>query len=108
MKIPLVQGDTLPYINIVLTTQPDNAPLDVSDPSVVVRVYFYDAEAGTALSTIVCEKVSPTEGKVRFCFDNGVLDVPEGAYEGEVEIDFDGRTQTIFETLKFIVRSQIS
>jgi hypothetical protein len=72
-------------------------------------VYFRTAGSTSILSTITCEKVDGgTTGVVRFNFPNGVLDVEPGLYEGEVEIDFDGQIQTVYEVLKFNVRSQFA
>jgi hypothetical protein len=47
-------------------------------------------------------------GRVRFNFPNNTLDVAPGPYEGEVEIDYDGEQQTIYEVLKFNVRAQFA
>lgn len=105
-KIKLVQGDDLPWIRLTLTDPATGSPINISDPGVVVRVHFRAAETDEILSTILCEKVG--SGIVRFNFSNGVLDVEPGLYEGEVEIDFDGQTQTVFDVLKFNVRSQFA
>lgn len=105
-KIKLVQGDELPYINLVLTSCVSGMPIDVSNQSTVVRVFFRSALGYPELATIVCEKIDPANGKVRFNFSGGVLDVEPGAYEGEIEINFDGQTQTIYDTLKFVVRKR--
>jgi hypothetical protein len=108
-KIKLVQGDNLPYIRLTLTDPNTGSSIDLSDPDVIVRVYFRATGSDTVLSTILCEKVSGgTAGVVRFNFPNGVLDVDPGAYEGEVEIDFEGQKQTVFEVLKFSIRSQFN
>ncbi len=105
-RIKLVQGDELPYVNLTLTSSDTGSPIDVSGSAVVVRVYFRAANSSQRLSSIICEKVDPTNGKVRFNFIGGVLDVNPGAYEGEIEIDFDGLTQTLYDILKFTVRAQ--
>lgn len=108
-KIKLVQGDNLPYIRLTLTDPTTGEPLVLSSPQVVVRVYFRAANTTTVLSTLQCEKVdNGATGQVRFNFPNGVLDVEPGLYEGEVEVDFDGQTQTVYEVLKFNVRSQFA
>lgn len=106
-RINVVQGDTLPYINLELTKS-DGTALDVSDPSISVQVLFRAAGSTTTLSTITCTKTNGgSDGKVRFNFDNGVLSVNPGAYEGEVIIGFGGgETQTIFDLLKFYVRQR--
>jgi hypothetical protein len=108
-KIKLVQGDNLPYIRLTLTDPATGAAINLSDAGVVVKVYFRAANTTTILNTLTCEKVSGgTTGQVRFNFPNGVLDVEPGLYEGEVEIDFDGQFQTVYEVLKFNVRSQFA
>jgi hypothetical protein len=108
-RIKLVQGDTLPNIRLTLTDPTTGSAINVSDPGVVVRVYFRAAGSATVLSTITCEKVDGgATGVVRFNFQNGVLDVEPGPYEGEVEIDFDGQIQTVYDVLKFNVRSQFA
>jgi hypothetical protein len=108
-RIKLVQGDNLPYVRLTLTDPADGTAIRIDDPDVIVRVYFRAAGSETVLSTILCEKVGDgTTGQVRFNFPDGVLDVEPGPYEGEVEIDFDGQTQTVYEVLKFNVRSQFA
>lgn len=108
-RIKLVQGDNLPYIKLTLTDPNTGVALNLSEPDVAVRVYFRAAGSSTVLSTIVCEKVDGgATGQVRFNFADGVLDVEPGPYEGEVEIDFDGQLQTVYEVLKFNVRSQFA
>ena len=108
-RIKLVQGDTLPYIKLTLTDPATGEAINVADADVVVRVYFRAAGSDTILSTIQCEKVGGgSTGIVRFNFGNGELDVEPGAYEGEVEIDFDGQIQTVYDVLKFNVRSQFA
>lgn len=108
-RIKLVQGDNLPYIRLTLTDPVTGEAINVSDASTIVRVYFRAAGSDTILNTITCEKVNGgTTGIVRFNFSNGVLDVDPGFYEGEVEIDFDGQFQTVYDVLKFNVRSQFA
>ena len=108
-KIKLVQGDNLPFVKLTLTDPLTGAAINLSDSSVVVRVYFRAANTTTVLNTIVCEKLSSgTTGEVRFNFASGVLNVEPGQYEGEVEIDFGGQKQTVYEVLKFSVRSQFA
>lgn len=81
-QIKLVQGDDLPYINISLTDSVTGAPINLSDSSIVVRVFFKSVLKKTVLATIVCEKTDPVLGKVRFNFSGGVLNVSPGTYAG--------------------------
>ena len=107
-KIKLVQGDNLPWIRLTLTDTATGNPIVVSDPDVTVRLHF-TTDAGEVLNTLVCEKLSGgSNNVVRFNFPDGVLDVEPGAYKGEVEIDFDGQIQTIYDVLKFQVRAQFA
>lgn len=108
-RIKLVQGDSLPYIKLTLTDPATGQAINVADADVVVRVYFRAAGSTTVLSTITCEKVDGgATGIVRFNFANGELDVEPGSYEGEVELDFEGQIQTVYDVLKFNVRSQFA
>jgi hypothetical protein len=114
-KIKLVQGDTLPYIKLTLTDPATGERINVSDADVVVRVYFRAAGTTTVLSTLTCQKVLETGGTiagdtgvVRFNFPVGALNVEPGLYEGEVEVDFDGQIQTVYDVLKFNIRSQFA
>lgn len=108
-KIKLVTGDNLPYVRLTLTDPTTGNPINVSNSDITVRVYFRAAGSETVLATIVCEKVNGgTNGVVRFNFPGTTLNVDPGLYEGEVEVDFDGQTQTIYETLKFVIREQFA
>jgi hypothetical protein len=108
-RIRLVQGDNLPFIKLSLADPTTGEAINVSDADVLVRVYFRAAGSTDVLATINCEKVDGgATGQVRFNFPSGVLDVEPGPYEGEVEIDFDGQIQTVYEVLKFNVRSQFA
>lgn len=106
-RIKLVKGDTLPYIYIYLT-KTDGSVLNIADPSITVKVLFQESGSTETLSTITCSKVGDgSTGAVRFNFDNGVLDVDPGSYEGEVVVDFGGgETETIYSPLKFYVRQR--
>tara|TARA_S200000501_G_scaffold216155_1_gene202834 strand:- start:8909 stop:9244 length:336 start_codon:yes stop_codon:yes gene_type:complete len=104
-KIKLVQGDSLPSIKLTLTDPTSGVALDLSDSTTVVKVYFRAVGSATVLSAITCTKVGGgTGGVVRFDFSGGVLNVPPGPYEGEIEISFSGQLQTVYDKLKFFVR----
>lgn len=105
-QIRLVQGDNLPYIRVALKNA-DETPLDVSDAAVVVK--FRAAGSTTTLSVIPCTFVTDgTDGLVVFNFPGTTLSVPAGSYEGEIEIDFTGQIQTVYNLLKFLVREDFS
>ena len=105
-RIKLVQGDTLPYIRLTLK-HADGEVMDVSAANVSLR--FRKRGTTTVLSTIVCTKPNNgTDGIVVFNFSGGILNVDPGYYEGEVEIDYSGTKQTVYNTLQFQVRAQFA
>jgi len=108
-KIKLVQGDSLPSIKLTLTDPTDGAVVDLSNPGTAVNVYFRAVGSTTVLSTLVCtNETDGTNGEVRFDFSGGALNVPAGPYEGEIEINFNGSLQTVYEKLKFYVREDFA
>lgn len=103
-KIKLVQGDNRPYIKLTLKDA-DGVPMNLS--ATTVRVYFRAVGTTTVLATIPCTLIgSGATGQVQFNFPGSTLDVPPGAYEGEVEVDFGGEIQTVYDVLRFQVRQQ--
>lgn len=103
--IRLVSGDERPVIVLTLTDDTTGAPIDLSAVSTTVSLKFRKAGTTTLLSTINCTKLSGgVGGQVQFYFGSGELDVDPGMYEGEVQINFAGDIQTVFETLRFTVR----
>jgi len=105
-QIRLVQGDNLPYIRVALKNA-DETPLDVSDATVVMK--FRAAGSTTTLSTIPCTFATDgVDGVIVFNFPGDTLNVPAGSYEGELEIDFTGQIQTVYNLLKFLVREDFS
>lgn len=105
-RIKLVQGDNRPYIRMTLR-QADGTAMNLQNATVVV--HFRRAGESTVLSTLACSKVNGgASGEVSFNFPGQTLNVEPGAYEGEIEIDFDGEKQTVYEVLKFTVRSQFN
>lgn len=108
-KIKLVQGDTLPIVRLTLTDPVTTNAINLSAGTTTVKVYFRQSGGTAILSTITCAKVNGgSTGQIQFDFSNNVLSVDPGAYEGEIEISFDGQKQTVYEVLKFNVREQFS
>lgn len=105
-RIRLVQGDNRPYIRLTLR-QADGVPMNLTDATVVV--YFRRAGEAAILATLPCTKVGGgATGEVSFNFPGNTLNVEPGAYEGEIEVNFDGEKQTVYEVLKFSVRAQFN
>lgn len=105
-RIKLVQGDTLPYIRLTLK-HADGQPMDVS--AATVKMYFRQKGTTQVLSTIICTKpTGGADGVVIFNFSGNSLNVNPGYYEGEVEVDYSGSKQTVYNTLQFQVRAQFA
>jgi hypothetical protein len=106
-RIKLVQGDTRPFIRMTLRDG-DGTPINVAGSVVVFK--FRERGALDTLFTTPC--IQPNgggDGKIVFNFPEGSLDVPPGAYEGEIEIQYGlGDIQTIYDLLKFTVREQFA
>jgi Mg-chelatase subunit ChlD len=104
--IRLVKGDERPVIILTLTDDVTGAPIDLSSTSTSASVRFRAAGTTTVLSTIVCSKIGTgATGQIQFDFSGGVLDIDPGMYEGEVVLNFNGQVQTVFDTIRFTVRS---
>jgi hypothetical protein len=107
--IRLVKGDSKPVIQLALIDDVTGGVLDISQASTTVSVRFRKAGSTTLLSTISCTKVTDgTDGKVEFDFSGGVLNVDAGQYEGEIIVDFNGSTQTVYDLLTFRVRDNLT
>lgn len=117
--INLVAGDDKPEINLTLkdsnkaapglTLDPDDSstwdPIDLTDPTVTVE--FRALGSTTLLDTLICTKVAPlVDGNCYMTWNLTTLDVPAGLYEGQIVLTYtNGRVMTLFDKLKFKVRS---
>lgn len=103
--IKLVQSDNLPEVTLTLTDNGTGLPIDLSASTTSVVVRFRALGETTVLATLSCTKVTGGgDGKVKFFFPGTTLNLPEGQYEGEIEIDFNGLKQTVYDLLKFKLR----
>ena len=115
--INLVSGDTLPELTFTLrdsntaasgqVLDPDDnntwAPINVSGATVKLRIR--ELGSSTIKSTLTCAVTDGTNGKVATDFPSGTLDTA-GTFEGEIEVTFaSGGIQTVFDLIKFKVRS---
>ena len=106
--INLVQGDNRPFVTLTLTDDAGSA-IDLSDSTTVVRIYFRSIESKEILTILSTSKVNDgVAGKVIFNFPGDALEVKPGHYFGDVEIDFDGEVQTVYEPLQFFVREKFA
>ena len=123
-KIKLVAGDTRPQLVFSITDDVTGQPIDLSHPDTSIALKFRKVGARDIKARMTCGKLSgrlagdggldyagayvvPGAGGRAFMdWSASALDA-EGEYEGEIEITFyDGGVQTLYETLKFKVRSQ--
>jgi hypothetical protein len=106
--INLVQGDNRPYIKLTFTKS-DGTPLDLSDASTTIAVKLRSVKSSTLVATLTAAKVDGgSTGIATFNFPGSTLSVEPGSYEGEVEISFGAEKHTVYDRLKFFVRSQFS
>lgn len=99
--IRLVQGDNLPR-QVVAITDAAGAAANLS--AVTSAVLHFRKRGTTAVQTITCDIVGST---VEFEFADGVL-AEAGDYEGEIELVFGTKKQTLERPLKFKVRAQFA
>lgn len=122
-KIKLVQGDTRPQLVLALNDDTTGDPIDVSTATVKLRFRALGSTsilalltasniAGRQLEDGSVDSTAPfnVPGKGGRCVINwsaDALNQPPGDYEGEIEITFaDATIQTVYDTLKFKLRSQ--
>ncbi len=104
-KIRLVQGDNLPRVVVELADQVSGDPIDLTQLDAAV-LKFRAAGGSGVLAVLPMLVVDAEKGALSFGFPGATLDVPAGDYEGEIEMDFGGDIQTLYELLKFKVRPQ--
>lgn len=102
----LVAGDNLPAIQVLLTDQTTNKPLDMSPAGTTVSVKMREAGTTNVLSTIPGNFVTNgSDGLFTFAFAGNTLNVQPGLYEFEVIVNWNGSTQTVFDVLRARVRA---
>ena len=121
-KIKLVQGDTAPQVMVVVKDESTGEVVDISNSTVLVK--FRQFGNDTLKATIQCHllpglidaqgnvSIEPpyntpgAGGRFVIIWPEGALDTA-GIFEGEIEITYpDGRIQTVYGLLKFVVRAQ--
>lgn len=124
-KINLVQGDTLPAIDVFLTDE--NTGDYIGLTGATVRMYFRALGDPEILATVdgillpgiidangdVNEadpyNVAGKHGHVQFQWEPGDLDQPAGTYEGEIEITHsNGNIQTVYTPIRFKLREDFA
>lgn len=105
-RIKLVQGDNLPLVRFTLK-HANGLPMDVS--GAVVQMFFRAKGSKTVLYTL-----TPTmpnggyDGMLVFNFSSNLVNITSGYYEGEIQINYSGSIQTVYDTLQFQIREQFA
>ena len=122
-KIKLVQGDTRPQLVLSLQDSATGSPIDIGAATTVLK--FRALGSTTILATMTASPIPgyvQEDGSISFAgpyansgaggravvnWSPTALTQDAGDYEGEIEITFaDGTVQTVYDTLKFKLRSQ--
>lgn len=103
--IRLVQGDQLPNPTLTVLDSEGEVANIVGATGAVM--FFRKRGTTTVLATVPCV-VDTSAATVTLDFSGTVLDVEPGDYEGEVQLDFGGKTLTLYDTLRFKVREQFA
>lgn len=105
--IPLVRGDTGPQVKVTLTDETSGDAMDITGAT--IYLHFRAADTTEVLSTLTGSIVSGPAGTAVFEWEEDTLDVPEGSYEGEIEVVFaNGMRQTVFALVAFAVREHFA
>jgi hypothetical protein len=104
-RIKLVQGDTGPNLVCTLTDESSGLPINIMGAT--PRLKFRAQGSATVLETLVGSIGDGVNGICVIPWSDTALTGEPGLYEGEIEITFaDGTVQTVYDTLKFILRKQ--
>lgn len=102
-RIPLVRGNTLPQVKLLLSDEVTGLPMNLTGASALLKF----REAGST-ETIFSRAlvIFPESSEVVIPWAPGDLDVDAGDYEGEIEVTYtaSGLTQSVYELIKFKVR----
>lgn len=116
--ILLVAGDNLPNVQVALTNSVTGKPIDLSangngGTAATIVVKMREAGQTTILAqlpgnfiTDVGDGTDGNNGIIQFMFAGSSLQVTAGVYEFEVDINFNGQIQTVFDILRARVRSR--
>ena len=104
--IRLVQGDTRPTLLVNITDSQTDQPIDITGCD--VRLLLREVDSNAPARSIVGAVANGISGTCVFQWEPQDLSVA-GDFEGEVEITFpDGRIQTVFDSLYFVIREQFN
>jgi hypothetical protein len=105
-KIKLVQDDTRPALVCTITDDTSGSVINITGATVLLK--FRAAGSTTLQATVTGTVTDGANGVVAFYPASApeMLSGDAGDYEGEIQITFaDGQIQTVYDLLKFKVRS---
>ena len=107
--INLVRNDNLPQVTLTLTDPATGSAIDLSASTTTILVRIRALGSTTVSATLTCSKPNGGgDGKAMFFFPGTTLDLAAGVYEGEIEMNFDGLKQTVYDLLRFKVREEFA
>ena len=106
--IRLVQGDRLPTVSLRLTDAVTGAVTDVSGGSTTLLAHIRASGSTTVKESISLTKPNGgSDGVVSLAWTATALDTA-GEFEAELEINYNGTKQTLFDIIPLIIRPQFA
>lgn len=103
-----MQGDRLPSVSLRLTDAKTGAVTDVSAGTTTVTAHIRAAGSTAIKESIQLTKPNGgADGVVNLAWTATALDTA-GDYEAELEIDYNGSKQTLFDVIPIIIRPQFA
>lgn len=105
--IKLVQGDTAPALVCTITDETTGAVVNIAGATVVLKMRAVGST--TLQATVTGSVTNGSAGQVTFFPISNplMLSGAAGNYEGEIVITFpDTSVQTVYQTLKFLVKAE--
>lgn len=106
--INLVAGDNLPAVQVLLTDEVTNLPLNMSAAGTTIVVKMREAGTTTVLADIPgnFDSTNGADGIFTFAFAGSTLQLAPGLYEFEIVIQWgSGAIQTVYDILRARVRA---
>jgi hypothetical protein len=101
----LVSGDTAAKLLCTLVDNSTGDPIDLGPKTTILNVRAKNTS--TILFSITGIDSAPSEGKTVFSFDNYMVGLAPGYYEGEITItNADGTINTVYEIQSIKVRDK--
>lgn len=106
-KIKLVQGSTLPDLEITLFDKNNNnAPIDLSLGKTVTVAFSAVGDSSNIITMPTTFATDGKDGKVIMQWDANALLQP-GAFEAEITINAGDRKQIVYDILQFTIRPSL-